>query len=112
MTVISFDCSRLGTWSEFHREFAAKLGFPSFYGRNMDAWIDCMTYLDDPNAGMSKIVVEPGRVLTLQLENVGELSGGGREIFESLIRCTAFVNYRRIAKGDGPVLALSYFESA
>ncbi len=33
-------------WDTFHDAFAATLGFPGFYGRNMDAWIDCVTSVD------------------------------------------------------------------
>ncbi|MDZ4753789.1 MAG: barstar family protein [Phycisphaerae bacterium] len=31
--------------------FAETFGFPGFYGRNMNAWNDCMTFLDGPDAG-------------------------------------------------------------
>ncbi len=30
-------------WDGFHSVFAKTLGFPGYYGRNMNAWIDCMT---------------------------------------------------------------------
>jgi len=29
-------------WETFHDEFQEKMGFFDGYGRNMDAWIDCM----------------------------------------------------------------------
>jgi len=40
--------------------FAESFGFPGFHCRKMgDAWIDCMTYLDDPSGErkLSRITV-------------------------------------------------------
>ena len=56
--------SQITDWDSFHETFAAALGFPSYYGRNMNAWVDCLTYEDD---GMTAIPVKPGEVLTRQL---------------------------------------------
>ena len=41
LITIPFD--RITDWESFHHVFKQTLGFPGFYGRNMDAWIDCMT---------------------------------------------------------------------
>ena len=49
MPLVRLDGSRLRTWDGFHDAFASAFGFPGFYGRNMNAWIDCMSYLDDPD---------------------------------------------------------------
>jgi hypothetical protein len=65
--VIDVPVSRIYDWDSFHDTFATALGFPSFYGRNMDAWIDCLTYRDEDD-GMAAVVVAPGDVLTLQLD--------------------------------------------
>lgn len=54
---VSLDCNKFHDWPSFHEEFAKAFGFPDFYGKNMNAWIDCMTYLDDPDAGMSTLTV-------------------------------------------------------
>ena len=53
MTRVAIDTRRVIDWDSFHNEFAEVFGFPRFYGRNMNAWIDCMTYLDDPESGMT-----------------------------------------------------------
>ncbi len=47
MAVVRLDCDRITDWESFHSLFAEVFGFPDFYGRNMNAWIDCMSYLDD-----------------------------------------------------------------
>ena len=60
--IVSFarvDGSRIHDWASFNRTFA----FPDFYGRNMDAWIDCMSSLDEPSAQLTGIHCERGKVL-------------------------------------------------
>jgi len=111
MTVLSIDTERITDWETFHDVFAESLGFPPFYGRNMDAWIDCLTSVDDPDAGMSKVTVQPGAVLTLQLENVSDFASRCPELYAAVVECAAFVNWRRIEQGENAVVALSYFRS-
>ena len=65
------DCNNIRDWDSFHEEFARVYGFPDFYGRNMNAWIDCLTSLDAPEDGISSVHCEPGSVVTLELANVG-----------------------------------------
>ena len=62
---VQIDASKIRDWDSFHDHFSEALGFPEFYGRNMNAWVDCMTYLDDPTDAMTTIHVEPGAVLVL-----------------------------------------------
>jgi catechol 2,3-dioxygenase-like lactoylglutathione lyase family enzyme len=109
--VCSVDTSRIVDWESFHSVFAATLGFPSFYGRNMDAWIDCMTSLDAPEHGLTTLHVERGQVLTLALEGTNEFSERCPEIYQALIDCAAFVNWRRFETGDPPVLTLSFYRA-
>ena len=47
MPVIEVPASQINDWDTFHDTFAQTLGFPDFYGRNMNAWIDCLTYADE-----------------------------------------------------------------
>jgi RNAse (barnase) inhibitor barstar len=83
-------------------------GFPDFYGKNMDAWIDCLTSLDAPEDGMSNVHCAPGAVVTLELENVKDFEYRCPEQYKALIECSAFVNWRRNEAGDPSVLALSF----
>ncbi len=62
VTKVSLDCDKISGWRSFHEEFARVFGFPDFYGKNMNAWIDCMTYVDDPDSGMSTVHCERGSV--------------------------------------------------
>jgi hypothetical protein len=106
--VLTIDVSAVTTWDDFHSHFARALGFPEFYGRNMNAWIDCMTDADDPDNRMSRVTVRPGRVLTLCLIGIGSLALRCPGIYSALVDAVAFVNWRRIERGQHAVLALSY----
>lgn len=106
---VSIDTSRISDWDSFHDSFADTFGFPGFYGRNMDAWIDCMTCLDEPNSGMTSVHVAPGDVVVLCISGVNDFRKRCSEIFDALVECSSFVNYRRIEKGAPAVLALSFY---
>ena len=110
MTIVRLECKRILDWDSFHSVFQEVFGFPSFYGRNMDAWIDCMSYLDEPDARMSSIFVPPGSVLTLELHGAKDFTARCPEQFSALIECAAFVNWRRSSNGEGGILALAYNE--
>jgi hypothetical protein len=105
---ILLDCKDISDWNSFHGEFARVFGFPDFYGKNMDAWIDCMTSLDTPEDGMSSVHCKPGSVVALELENVKDFAYRCPEQYKAMIECSAFVNWRRLENGDSPVLALSF----
>lgn len=107
-TAVTVQGPALLDWPGFHAEMARAFGFPAWYGQNLDAWIDCLTYLDDPAAGMTTVHAPPGGVVTLILEDVDVLSAGAPAIFAALIDCAAFVNERRRERGAGPVLTLAY----
>ncbi len=90
----------------FHAVCARTLGFPAFYGRNMNAWIDCMTYVDDPGAGMTSVTVAKGEQLVLEVPGSMALKQRAPDVFDALIECTAAVNERFVQSGDQPVIAL------
>lgn len=98
----------------FRSLFQRVLGFPDFYGRNMDAWIDCLTSADAPEDGMvaTDVIAGDGDVLTLQLDDVADFAARCPEQYEAVIECDAFVNWRRTEVGERPILALSFFNSA
>ena len=106
MIRIDGDC--INDWATFHEMFAQALGFPDFYGRNMNAWIDCMSFLGEPNAGMSSIHVHPGEVLSLVLDNASSLRSRCPEQFQGLVESAAFVNMRVIKQAGSPLNALAF----
>ena len=106
--VIAIDTARITDWPTFHAVFAEAFGFPGFYGANMNAWIDCMTSLDDVAAGMTAVHCERGRVVTLQLNDVSGFSSRCPDLLAAIVEGAAFVNWRRLELGEGAVLALAF----
>jgi barstar (barnase inhibitor) len=111
MRLVKLDTRLITDWDTFHDAFAETFGFPTFYGRNMDAWIDCMTWLDDPSAEMSRVHSPPGGVVVLELEHVDGFISRCPEQYGALVECAAFVNWRKIEVGEPAVLALFYKHS-
>jgi RNAse (barnase) inhibitor barstar len=105
MKIVKIDCSLISDWRSFHLVFKNTFGFPEYYGENMDAWIDCMTYLDE---NFPEAQIEKGTTLTLQLNKIQSFRQRCPEIYEAIVECTAFVNYRRIEIGENPTLLLAY----
>ena len=95
--------------ASFHQVFVDALGFPGFYGQNMNAWIDCLSYLDAPESGMTTVHVEPGEVLALQIDHVRDFAARCPEQYRDLVECAAFVNWRRTSQGEPPLIALSFY---
>lgn len=104
MKRLRLNTTQIHGWASFHQAFKEMLGFPDFYGANMDAWVDCMSYLDDPSAGMSQVTIEAGEMLSLEILDTEEFKKRCPEQFDALIDCTAFAN-RRYAK---PALSLVF----
>jgi hypothetical protein len=110
--IVRIDTRRILNWDTFHNIFAETFGFPDYYGRNMNAWIDCMTYLNDPKVSDTSLKAAPGEVVVLQLDNVDDLYERCPEIYSAIIESAAFINWRQTQVGDGPVLALSFNKTA
>lgn len=109
MTFVRIDASLINDEESFHTVFSEALGFPGYYGRNMDAWIDCMGYLDDPVGGMSSVHVAPGCTLGLVIDNARSLKQRCPAIFDALVECAGFVNWRCSERGQSPLLALAMY---
>jgi len=105
-TVITIPSHRITDWESFHTVFVEVFGFPAFYGRNMDAWLDCMTNIDAPSTGLTTISINQGALLALRIDGASDFERRCPEQFRALLECAAFVNSRRAPKGLEPVLAL------
>lgn len=105
MPSVSLDGRRIGDWKAFHAACQAAFGFPDFYGRNMDAWIDCLSGLRDGD-GMSKFTLGPDETLRIEILHSASLQQNAPEILEALEDCAAEVNERCIENGQKPPLSL------
>lgn len=106
MRTVIIPVEKIADWPTFHDAFQRVLGFPDFYGRNMNAWIDCMTSVDTASDGMSTITVQPGEILILRIDDPFDFRRRCPEQYDALVECTAFVNFRRVEVGELPVLAI------
>jgi hypothetical protein len=109
--VARIDARRIRDWDSFHDVFREAFGFPAFYGRNMNAWIDCLTSLDDPEDGLTSIHAPSGGMVVLQLDNVSDFASRLPEQYAAVVECSAFVNWRRMEVGQKPVVVLSFYKT-
>ena len=107
MAVVRLDTRVITDWESFHALCKQVFGFPDFYGMNMDAWIDCMSYLDE-DAGMIGFRLAEDEMLHIEILGTEAFKAKVPEIFDALIECTAFVNKRYTSDGNSPVLSLVF----
>jgi hypothetical protein len=100
---VKIQTKRITDWNSFHLVFAETMGFPDFYGRNMNAWIDCMSSVND---GMTRFTVAPGELFDLEIADTKDFAQRLPEIFQAFIESAAFVNWRRLENRESPILAL------
>lgn len=105
-TVVTIPADEITDWDSFHDVFKRVFGFPDFYGRNMNAWIDCMGDLDDPGTGMVKLTVKVGELVAIRIDDAADLEQRCPEQFRALMECAASVNSRRTEIRQRPVLTL------
>jgi RNAse (barnase) inhibitor barstar len=101
---VTIDAGQIVDSETFHVVFAEAFGFPEFYGHNLDAWIDCMTQLDQP---FSAVQVGLGQLVTLKIEQADDMKERLPELYATLLDLAAFVNWRRIENGHAPVLVVA-----
>ena len=94
-------------WNSFHDVFSMTFGFFRGYGRNMDAWIDCMSDIDSPENGMTKIWIEKTDTLVIEIRNSERFKERCGEIYLELLECSAFVNFRKLEYGEQAMIAIS-----
>ena len=96
---VNIDFKEINDWESFHKQLSKVMGFPNFYGNNMNAWIDCMSYINDPDSGMSEIVVASGEELDIVVRGTEEASKKCSEVLVGFIECVAAV-YRRFIESE------------
>ena len=105
MASVVLDTKAIHDLETFHTECALVFGFPSFYGRNMNAWIDCLSYLPLGD-GMSSFTLGAHEQLFIHVPDFEAFSKRAQDVCTALLECTAFVNRRYIGAGDSPRLVL------
>jgi hypothetical protein len=106
MPSVRLDGRQIGNWAAFHDACTAVFGFPDFYGRNMDAWIDCLSTLRDDD-GMSSFVLGADEMLEIEILHSARLRREAPHILDALEECTTEVNERYAENGENPALSLT-----
>ncbi len=107
MATVRLETESISDWNSFREACREAFGFPDFYGMNMDAWIDCMSYLDE-DAGMTRFNLAEGEMLHIEVSATEAFNRRAPKIFGALAECSAFVNQRYIRDGKAPVLSLVF----
>lgn len=101
---IEIDFGKIHNWETFHSVFSMAMGFPDFYGNNNNAWIDCMSYIDDEDAGMSKVTVKASESLEIVVLGSEKAIDSIPEVFLGFIDIVAAVNKRFIESNTSTML--------
>ncbi|MCA9279947.1 MAG: barstar family protein [Phycisphaeraceae bacterium] len=107
MPTVRIDGAKITCRRSFHRVFADALGFPKFYGGNMDAWIDCMRSLHHPGDGMTMIHASNTEPVTLYVDNAEAMP---KDLRDELFTCTNIVNAEYAAEGKAAALVVVFSE--
>jgi hypothetical protein len=88
---VNLDTGRIVDWTSFHQVFAQTMGFPDFYGANMNAWNDCMSDLRR-RSGMVAFEIGADETLALELGDAAAWRRRCPELFLALVESSHFVN--------------------
>jgi RNAse (barnase) inhibitor barstar len=93
---------------KFHAAFAELMGFPGFYGQNWNAWIDCMSSINDRSAELSRVTVDDGEQLELSVSGYAYSADLDQsKVFRDFAICTGFVNTRFKRRESGTRIIIS-----
>ncbi|NNE00267.1 MAG: barnase inhibitor [Pirellulaceae bacterium] len=92
--VIKIETDVIANWDSFHDFFVRSFNFPDYYGRNMNAWIDCISDHTAP--------------FVLQLDNAASFRARCPEQYAAIVECSSFVNWRNVESGFEPLIYLAF----
>jgi RNAse (barnase) inhibitor barstar len=91
LTRISVNGATIVDGPSFHDEFSRAFRFVDGYGRNREAWIDCMTDLHGPNA-LSDLRLPAGESIEIVLKGSAAMAKSYPAIFAELLRLVRYAN--------------------
>lgn len=110
MAHIIIDTTKIWDEVSFHEVFQKALGFPDFYGKNMDAWIDCMSDLHE-ETGLCNVKINSDEMLHLLIHATSDFKNRQPHLMDELIRCAGFVNDRFVSREEKPKLCFIFLDS-
>jgi RNAse (barnase) inhibitor barstar len=100
--VVNIDLTSFQDMKEVHIFLQDKFGFPDFYGKNVNALIDCWTSLRFPEDEMCNLTINSEEILILRIKG---FSSASQSITEQLITAIETVNQRYFAENlPNPIL--------
>lgn len=100
---IDLDFTSVRNTPQLHQYLAQVFGFPSFYGANAHALIDCLSSLRLPEDPMTGWTLEPHQALVV---NVRNLFSTPREVSNDFLVAMGAVNNKCRAMGQPPLVYL------
>lgn len=100
---LEIDFSGVSDLNSMHKLLMEKFGFPDFYGKNVNALIDCLTSLRHPEDRMTNIHLASGEVLSLVVKS---LPMDNLLILNNFLIAIQSVNERYINRGEAAVILL------
>ncbi len=107
MAFVKLNTNQITDRASFHQVCKEAFGFFDGYGNNMNAWIDCLSYLDSDD-GMTKFCLQKDEIMNIEVTETEDFSSRLPEILNDLIECTAFVNQRYIELDGKPRISLIF----
>jgi len=105
MPKVAIDTAAISDWDSLHAVCKDAFGFPDFYGRNGNAFIDCLSYLEEDD-GMTRFVLKPGETLIVELADAYEFGKRTPEQATALLGWIGRVNARYVGDGKPPPLVV------
>ncbi len=105
---VIIDFTKIKDLETFHVAFNETLGFPQFQGNNLDAWIDCMSSIDDPDAVPSSITMSPDESLEMIIIGTEIALKNCPDVFNAFLEGTASVNQRFLKKRSKTILKIIF----
>jgi len=95
------DGAAIVDWESYHDEFQRQLGFFDGYGRNMDAWNDCMRdmFTNGEYKSLTKFDLNDGDTFTLVVINAAQWKENAPDVYSAFEDCTSFCNSERVHFG-------------
>ncbi|MGQ0797206.1 MAG: barstar family protein, partial [Methanobacteriota archaeon] len=84
-----FDAARWASEADLHESFRRELAFPDYYGRNLDALVDCLRDLEFPSSGG----------IALEFRHYDAFRQAFPSLAQTVLDILASVSYEQLADG-------------
>ena len=100
--IVRIDAKRLTDAAGMLAALGEAFGFTA---KNRDALADALTHLDDAKSGSGRVF--PGETILLAIDGAADVPKAAAQV-KQLAEIAAFANWRRLEKGQPPILAMAY----